>query len=757
MKKNDRTIVNFSIKYLDFRRKIVNIRCLDIKQDLYLLQQEVELTSEQDDVSSSGTTNHIWIYDRSGSMYSLLRRLTEDLINRAKQIPVGDTITLGWFSSEGQFNFILKGFKVAGDGDYALLEQAILNNSTTVGLTCFSEILTNTATIIRDLSIFSDRFALCFFTDGYPVVSNYQREIDSIFKAISAIQGSITGSLLIGYGNYYNKTLMTQMTEALGGTLTHSSDLSTFSVSLSEFIKNVQDVSGKIRIKIDTNPGDIVFGINGTDINIYSPDSEGYILFTPTKTKGKGKNYIYTLTNKKPAGVIDLVKLTKASTGKNTKIESFIKGIYASAYTLVQKTRTDEALEVLGVLGDKALIDIVANAFTNEEYGTAERRIANAMKSPTKRFINGYDPNYLPKKDAFCVLDALDLLFEDNDAYLYPQHKSFEYKRIGIPSVPKKGFPTFEPERGVKCQFSNLVWNEKRLNLSVLVNIPGTIKLKRDYKKRSFVKNTFSTFVWRNYTLVKDGFLNINCLPVSMSRSSFEILKMEGVITNSETYIPGVVYKVNLNVLPVMNRAVADGRTSAKDLFTKVYKQFELKAEMKTLKFLRNSIEPEKFEKISGSFVGLSQAQIEYLAQLGATPKGFHPQVEKVEATDFYYAKEFSIKMKGLSGLPKIEDVQTKLNAQKKLTTSDQLIAASLNTFENVKSLSNTKKLNWIDVRIGDVQKSLGDLRKDIQRTKFAIILGKKWFDEFDSRENNSMELNNITFNISLGEKKVEI
>lgn len=732
------------------------MRCLDIKSNLFLLQKEVDLTPQQEEASSE-TTNHIWIYDRSGSMYDLLGRLTEDLVTRAKQIPAGDTLTLGWFSGEGCSNFILKGFKIADNSDYAILEQAIRKNSTTLNTTCFSEILADTATVLQDLSVFSSRYALCFFTDGYPVVSSYQREVDSIFKAIAAIQGTLTASLLVGYGNYYNKTLMSQMTEAIGGTLIHSSDLPTFSVSLSEFIQNVQDVSGKIRIKVDGNPGDIYFGINGTDINLYSADAEGYILFTPVKTKGRGKNYIYTLTSKRPEGVIDLVKLTRASTGRDSKIESFVKGIYASAYILVQKTKTDEALEILGLLGDKALVDVVANAFINEEYGAAEARIAAAVKSPAKRFINGWDPGYLPKMDAFCVLDALDLLFEDPDAYFYPQHPTFQYKRIGVPSVPKEGYPEFMPESGVRCAFSNLVWNESRLNLSVLVNIPGTVKLKKDYKKRGFTKNTFPTFKWRNYTIVKDGFLNVFCLPLSMSEKSFNTLKAEGLIAEKAKYKPSEVYEVMLNGIPIMNRATAEGRTSAKSLFKKVYEELRLKAEMKTLKYLRTSIEPEKPVKITGDFASLNSNQVDYLATLGVTPKGFHPETEKVEATDFYMAKEFSIKMKGLSSLPKIEDVLAKIQAQKKLTASDTLIEAALKSFDTVKASAAATKLAWIDARIEDVQRSLAELRKDVQRTKFAIILGKKWFDEFSNRENSSLELDGVSFTISLTEKRVEV
>ena len=39
-----------------------------------------------------------------------------------------------------------------------------------------------------------------------------------------------------------------------------------------------------------------------------------------------------------------------------------------------------------------------------------------------------------------------------------------------------------------------------------------------------------------------------------------------------------------------MNRVTADGKTSAKELFEKVYKEFCLMAKIKALKFLKNEI-----------------------------------------------------------------------------------------------------------------------------------------------------------------------
>jgi hypothetical protein len=142
------------------------MRYLKVKDNLYLFEQTVP---QQEKSSKKETLNHIWIYDRSGSMYNLLSGLADDMIARSRTIPPGDTISLGWFSSDGgEFKFILKGFRVTEDRDYKAVEDAINNNKTTIGWTCFSEILLDTENVINDLAVISPNFALCFFTDGYP-------------------------------------------------------------------------------------------------------------------------------------------------------------------------------------------------------------------------------------------------------------------------------------------------------------------------------------------------------------------------------------------------------------------------------------------------------------------------------------------------------------------------------------------------------------------------------------------------------------
>ena len=43
--------------------------------------------------------------------------------------------------------------------------------------------------------------------------------------------------------------------------------------------------------------------------------------------------------------------------------------MYAASYVLTQQAKVDDALDIMSLIGDKGVIDAVANAFTNEEYG----------------------------------------------------------------------------------------------------------------------------------------------------------------------------------------------------------------------------------------------------------------------------------------------------------------------------------------------------------------------------------------------------
>jgi len=733
------------------------MRYYTVKENLYLIEQEIPGT---DAPVIPDPVNHIWIYDRSYSMSQDLQALAKDLIYKAKEIPKGDTLSLGWFSSEGQFNFVLKGFRVVDSTDYTILENAINKNKTPIGCTCFSEILFDTKNVIEDLSVISDKFSLMFFTDGYPVVSSYSREIESIYSAIGELEGKVTSSCMIGYGNYYNRELMMEMAERLGGSLIHSNNLPQFSIALEELIKNSGSTAGKVPVNF---PGaqpteNIIFSLNvdfqnSATINMFRQKEDGVIMYP--SVMGSSTEHIFFLTNKL-SGNEEEITLTENDLTRPTNKEPIIRALYSLACILNQKTKTDEALEVIGSLGDIRLVDSLNNAFTNSEYGAVEDELRKAVHSPKERLLSGFNTSYLPPADAFCLLDVVELLLKDNDAHFYPYHEDFKYKKISRGTKTKGDFPKFTAETNPKCALSTLEWHKSKLNLSVKALIKGTIDLGDDAEKLGFAKN-YPTHVFRNYAIVKDGFLNTPWLPVTLSKETYEKLSDKGVIWHNGAWESDRIYVLELNKVPVMNRAIANGKTSATDLSNKVFEEIKLQAQLKVLNDAKKSLE-EKTEYIDSTFAGLSDEQIEFLTSKGIGKNGFSPAMETEEPVDYYFAKDFTIKVKSFSSLPSVKDTRTRI-ASGKMRPADEVMKLGIDLYDNspVAAQSDKIKLTWVEEKVKELKTQLLDVRFDIQRTKFAIILGKKWFDEFESREDSTLELDGKTFTIAVEEKKVTI
>ncbi len=724
------------------------MRYIEINNSLYLVEQEVVKNGAKEVKLPKGL-NHIFIYDRSGSMYGVLDTLIVDLKARLRTVPNGDTVTVGYFSSPGEFRFPLKGLKIAGKADFDNIDKVLDANSTTLGSTCFSEILDDTKQVVKDLKPLGNGFALCFLTDGYPTVHPYEKEIKAIKAAIANVSGEIASSLLVGYGNYYNKELLSDMASQLSGALIHSSKLSDFPTAYQKFMDKSRDSEPKMLVELLVRPaseGGAVFSLSGGTVNLYAVEN-GAVAFSPTKNSNEN---LYVLSDKKP-------KNGESVTLSNVGEETFTKAMYAAAYVLTQCTKTDVALDVLSVIGDKAVIDRVNNAFTNAEYGAVEQSILEAIGSENKRFSAGRVKNYLPKPDVFCLLDALDILMNDEEAEFYPYHDDFEYHKVGVGTKTKGDFPKFEAKKDTRVPMTGLVWNDTKLNLSIRAKIDGTIELGKDAKYLG-LENTFDTYVWRNYALVKDGFLNVQRLPVTLSKASYDRFLAEGVIdAEHNRHYKGRCYTLNLDRIPVINRKIADGKTSAKVLCVNSFQEMELMANIKALNFARNELEPLTERSLG---LNLTDEQEEFLKEKGVTKSGFNPPTEKLDATDFYMAKEFEIKIKGLSSLPKVEEVKTKVASKKVLTVSGQLVANGL--VKAVATLvragsSKTDKLAKLDLQIKAEKGALATVRGDIQRTKFSVLLAKRWFSEFTSREDNKLTVDGNEFTIGVREVKVDI
>jgi hypothetical protein len=308
----------------------------------------------------------------------------------------------------------------------------------------------------------------------------------------------------------------------------------------------------------------------------------------------------------------------------------------------------------------------------------------------------------------------------------------------------KGDYPSFVADATMGCGLNNLVWHSSHLNLSVQTRIRGTVDLGTDAKKVG-LKPVFDSHVFRNYTFIKDGRVNIKTFFVTTSLKTYQALKNKGLVVN-DTYASDKTFGLDIAKLPGINRKIATGRTSATDLCRDVMREQRLKAEVKALKFFLKAED-------EAAITSYDDAQIAFLTSKGidASKGGLYaPPVEKGEASDQYMAKTFDIKIDKLNTLPSVQKVLDKITAGKARTPVEELVEAGITKAKN-------KDAAWLESTVKGLQHEMRRIRNDIQQTKFAVILGKKWFDEFTSRDNPSHVVDGITFKFELGEEAVEI
>lgn len=709
------------------------VRYVKIRDTLFLLAHYVPLPQQR---TQPQPLHHILLLDRSGSMHWTINALMTHVTERILSLPDGDFVSVGWFSGEGEYRFVVKGHQMQRDAQKSeTLTRLMDTMRSTLNTTCFSEILHETAVTLRELTPLTPLVTLTLLTDGCPVVRNLQREHAAIRSALDEVAPHLTSALLVGYGGYYNKALMAEMAERLGGTLAHADTISTFAVSLEQFVETSRGVQRKMTVMLDVIPTHQPFSIHGSHVMVYPWD--GVVQYAPQHDVD---NYVYYLTNSIPDGAQQDVFDPLATV--QTPQSPLVAGAYAAALMLVQQGKTSDALDVLGVLGDVALIDTVNNAFTLPEFGAAEQRIQVAMSKPSQRFTKGRQLAYVPKPDAFCVLDALDLLMQDKTARFYPSHPDFTYTRIGRQRIAAEGYPKFVADTAHGVPFDDLVWHSAFLNLSIRFRIPGTVQLGDEATLLGF-ENPYPTHRWRNYTIIKDGMLNTKHLPVTCSADTLQTLFTNGVASGIPLFDGTLrsIATLHLEHLPVMNRMIATGYTSATALCHEVMEELRLMAILKVLRAKKDEL------KEAQKAAGITDAQAEYLTQFGIGRNGYAPPSTEAKPTDFYLAKTFCVKPRGFSTLPNVKHVEGKMLAGKKLTPSELLICEGIMMYaKEGAALNEEAHAQWLQKTITAYSNKLVAVRSAIQRAKFAVLLGHAWFDECPTRADNTLTVNGVQY-----------
>lgn len=317
-----------------------------------------------------------------------------------------------------------------------------------------------------------------------------------------------------------------------------------------------------------------------------------------------------------------------------------------------------------------------------------------------------------------------------------------------------------EAERGYS--FDALVWNTDMVNASFRVKKKGYVDLSslpddvpEDIRKA--LPDQIPTHLYRSYAWVKDGLVNIDFLPVFLPETIAQTLVAVGVIDkNRDAVFPvegGVSVTLDLRRIPIINQRMITS-ASARTLAELEWQLLTFKAAAKVFKHYK----PEREETGLASAYGAAAAA--WLKEQGLTDGGFNPPAIAAPAVDFYLARAIRVKIPGFSSLPKVEDVRDRMNPPKpepgkkaakpkELTAAMKLMEPYVREIESF--ITSEAYLKADDPKavldsfiIAKEREATTEKRKveyQIARLKFATLVSGGWLSEFNSFDENSLDV----------------
>lgn len=668
--------------------------------------------------------HHLIAIDISGSMHSDLPELRVHLKNKlASLVSALDTVSLIWFSGKGQCGTLVEAMKVNGVADLSSLHTAIDRFLVPTGLTGFKEPLEKAGELVDRLKAKAPGalFSLFFMTDGY----DNQWSEKEILALCQTLEKKLDAAAVVEYGWNCNRPLLTKMAETLGGHLVFSENFQAYTVA---FEGALAGKTKKVPVELEhaTHAG-YAFALAGEQLMTFTPDEKGVVLV--------------------PEGLTAVAYFTpeKGVAFDRAHWPPYADAlVFASLVPLAQRMETDMLFSVLGALGDVALVQTFSNSFSKEDYSRFEADAMAAALDPAKRYLEGYDAHAVPKEDAYTALALLADLSSSPDNLFYPYHSAFQYERIGAGRAASDETVRFVVgDKANGYPINGLVWNEDRPNVSVRVKVDGHVEL--PVTRPAGLPARVESFIYRAYTIIRDGIVHTRQLPVSLAQSTFDKLQSNGLLAG-ETWEAGKVFVLSYPKLPVINRQMVKS-TTAEDTFGAIVQLALLKGAQKVFNDWRNNISPKESKKFLALY---GEEGTEYLKSVGVTDyNGFNPPGTTVKSGDYYMAKELRITIKGLSSLPKVLDVESAIDAGKKLKIGEFVMSAAikrLDTFmssEAYVTAADSKALlaTWLEGEQKAIVEQTRKLTEQLAQRKFAVVVGHTWFTDLPSMDDGTLDI----------------
>lgn len=448
--------------------------------------------------------------------------------------------------------------------------------------------------------------------------------------------------------------------------------------------------------------------------------------------------------------------------------------LYAYAYNLYYIGRSQESLDIVAKgIRDKFLVDSHLKSFTYDERAAHSKHLNDAIFKSKERFKEGEcDKDYIPQDDAPCVMDVLGIL-QQEDTYYVPFSKNVDrYKRISRKS--NDSFDVFtKTDDEVLVPFNNFVYNKEHLNLSILVTIPGKVKLNPKAAESVKLPLEIDSKIFRAYTLIKDGTLNMKSIEVlipSELKEKFEQVIPEVFEEIGEHTMEGVPYAykrgiLSLDKIPIINRMYIDRSSKIADIFKNVKRINELEARQKVLKYYIDKVKEESpVGKKEAEFKNYNNDQIKVLMEHGLdknfTYSGVKSTKAPIDECDSYETRTMEFYISGCTTLPKIEDVIKAVEAGKTLKYSQQIIEDQRQQI--IKQVGGVDKATvklrtQLNMLFDHCKRELIARRAYLNSLKMAKVITGDWFTELVPNDKGEYEYieDGITMKAKVAREKV--
>lgn len=360
------------------------------------------------------------------------------------------------------------------------------------------------------------------------------------------------------------------------------------------------------------------------------------------------------------------------------------------------------------------------------------------------------------------VLDLLDLLIE-HDASVDLRDPMFLYDRTSRKVLAEESSLRFEPHEA-PCSIRSAVFHENRANISMRVKVEGTLHLDVEGKPR-LLPSTVCAYQWRTFSLVTDGVVHLDVLPVTLSLNDYEAIKhtelyhrlnaagaVRGVSPAGVGHVKLVFVLEGLELTNESLRTAPSGRA----LLDRELELLRFRIEQKVYNHYRRlHAKPSGDPSLVYVF---GEAEAKWLADQGFRAGLFQPKTARAEATDSYKVVEMQTFIKSFNSLPKVEEVLSRHAVDKPLTPSmEAMLPTVLFCEAQSRAMSVPEFESFIERQAAHTTIVVRRLICEVARRKYAVLLAKTWFVEAQSHGELFMKVRHGSRDFECAVKLVEV